>query len=76
MEERQVQEKRKTMSKIKIYLTQVSGLNGPVAFAEEFSVIEELKFHIEELSIGDTFTVTVAEMTQEDFDALADFEGY
>ena len=45
--------------------------------SEEFDeMIEHVKTTLDGLNAGDKLTIELAEMTQEEFDALPEFEGY
>lgn len=61
---------------MKVWITQLSDCCGPVIWKHLEDVITELKELTEEMQEGDSFTVTLGEMTQEEFDTLSEFAGY
>lgn len=64
------------MPKIKVYYTQIKGYNGPVTYDDFEEVLTELREMIEEMAVGDVFSIQVGEMEKEEFENLEEFEGY
>lgn len=63
------------MSKKKIFIkTHVHGGSTYIEPIEEFPNM--LGGDIENAKVGDAFTLTILEMTQEEYDALPEFEGH
>ena len=61
---------------MKVFETQLSDYNGPCVVHEPESVMEELRQLLPELAEGDSFTVTVTEMDEEEYKGLPEFMGY
>ena len=60
---------------IKVWKTQLSGSPTCVHVAQE-AVELEISSILDEMGVSSSFTITVAEMTEEEFDALEEFQGY
>jgi hypothetical protein len=61
---------------MRIYITQMSDCCGPVGWRTLEEAVAELRELAEEMSEGDTWTIGVKEMTDEEFSSLPDFTGY
>lgn len=61
---------------MKVFKTQLLDFNGPCVVHEPESVIDELRQVLPEMGEGDAFTVTVAEMDEEEYENLPEFLGY
>ena len=60
-----------------VYKTQAQASGyGPLVWTSFQDVLIGLADIYEEMSVGDTFTLEIAEMTQEEYDNLPEFEGY
>lgn len=64
------------MSKIRVYCTQISECCGPVVWKNIKDVLTEVEEMLPEVAVGDSFTITVEEMEEEEFDNLEEFAGY
>jgi len=71
---------------MKVIKAQISGCNGPLIYdLEELAhkphgmqgLMSEIKeVFLAEGDIGDTYTLTIADMDEEEFENLQEFEGY
>lgn len=61
---------------MKVFKTQYCGFGGPCVVHESESVLDELRQLLPEMFEGDSFTVTVAEMDEEEYENLPEFLGY
>ena len=61
---------------MKVFKTQLWDFSGPCVVHEPESVIDELRQVLPEMGEGDSFTVTVEEMDEEEYKNLPEFMGY
>ena len=63
---------------MKVFKTQLCDYGGPCVVHELESVIDELRGLLPEMAEGETFTITVEEMDEEEYKNLpeSDFLGY
>ena len=62
--------------KMKVFKTQLCDYGGPCVVHEPESVIDELRRLLPEMAEGESFTVTVVEMDEEEYGNLPEFLGY
>ena len=61
---------------MKVFKTQYCGFGGPCVVDDPESVLDELRQLLPEMFEGDSFTITVAEMDEEEYKNLPEFLGY
>ena len=61
---------------MKVFKTQLQGYNGPCVVHGPEAVIDELQALLPGMFEGDSFTVTVAEISEEEYKNLPEFLGY
>lgn len=62
---------------MRVYFVQGDQLCGPVAYREIEGAIEEVRMHLsDESAVGHGVRIVIGEMTEEEYAALPEFEGY
>lgn len=59
-----------------VYRVKLVGFNGPCAYDKLEDALQEIRSLMEEGDTSQTITITEAEMTEEEYESLEDFEGY
>ena len=59
-----------------MFKTQYDGFGGPCVVSEAESVLDELRQLLPEMFEGEVFTITIAEMDEEEYENLPEFSGY
>lgn len=61
---------------MKVFKTQLWDFGGPCVVHEMESVLDEIRRVLPEMSVGDSFTITVEEMDEKEYKNLPEFLGY
>lgn len=61
---------------MKTYKVKVTDCGGPVVWDDIEAVINEIRTHLTEGTIGQEIIITIDEMDEEEFNSLPEFEGF